>query len=283
MISGEDRSGVGRWLVALDIDGTVLYEDGGISPHVIREVRRVVGMGHEVTLATGRSVSMALPVLDRLGIVPQYVVCANGAIVLERDTGAPMGYTRCLVETFDPTEVLETIRSQLSYASFAVEDADGLFRYTGHFPAGALATTSEHVDFDELLGFPATRLVVFSPDHETSDFLHIVDTMGLNTVSYSVGWTNWLDIAPEGVTKATALERVRRLLDIPRTRVFAIGDGRNDIDMLAWASAAGLGYAMGQSPPEVVAVANRRTGTELEDGAASALARSFQAPEQAAD
>ena len=33
--------------------------------------------------------------------------------------------------------------------------------------------------------------------------------MGLHRVSYAVGWTAWLDIAPDGVNKATALERVR--------------------------------------------------------------------------
>jgi len=221
-------------------------------------------------------VSMTLPVLDRLGIVPHYAVCANGAIVLERDEEAPMGYSRLLVETFDPSGVLRTIRESLSFASFAVEDETGLFRYTGHFPDASLATTSEQVDFEELIGVQATRVVVFAPDHATDDFLSVVDGMGLHKVSYNVGWTSWLDIAPEGVTKATALERVRELLGIPRPRVFAMGDGRNDIDMLAWAGEFGVSVAMGQAPPEVMAVASRVTGTDLEDGAATALARIFQ-------
>ena len=117
---------------------------------------------------------------------------------------------------------------------------------------------------------------MLAPDHATEDFLEIVDKMGLHKVSYNVGWTSWLDIAPDGVNKSTALERVRQLLDVPRSRVAAIGDGRNDIDMLAWASAEGLGIAMGQAPPEVLAVANDTTSTDLEDGAAAALALHFQ-------
>mgnify|MGYP002829776047 FL=1 len=227
------------WLVALDIDGTVLREDGAMGRSVIEEVTRVRDLGHEVTLATGRSVSMTLPVLERLGLTPRYVVCANGAIVLERDESEPDSYARFLTETFDPTDVLTTIRGHLSDASFAVEDADGVFRYTGTFPEGALATTSRQVEFDDLLGAPATRVVVLAPDHATEDFLEIVDRMGLHKVSYNVGWTSWLDIAPDGVNKSTALERVRQLLGVPRSRVAAIGDGRNDIDMLAWASAEG--------------------------------------------
>jgi hydroxymethylpyrimidine pyrophosphatase-like HAD family hydrolase len=51
-----------------------------------------------------------------------------------------------------------------------------------------------------------------------------------------------------------------------------MGDGRNDIDMLEWASVEGRGVAMGQAPAEVLEVANEVTGTDLEDGAATVLA-----------
>jgi len=100
----------------------------------------------------------------------------------------------------------------------------------------------------------------------------VVERMGLHKVSYNVGWTAWLDIAPDGVNKSTALERVRALLDIPRSRVMAVGDGRNDIEMLEWASAEGRGVAMGQAPVEVVAVANETTETDLNAGVARVLA-----------
>ena len=44
------------WLIALDVDGTVLREDGSLGDETLREVRRVAGLGHEVMLSTGRSV-----------------------------------------------------------------------------------------------------------------------------------------------------------------------------------------------------------------------------------
>ena len=265
-----------RWLIALDIDGTVLQEDGTITNAVTRAVARVRDHGHEVMLATGRSVSMTLPILDRLEIVSRFVVCANGAIVLRRDPGAPLGYLRDHVETFDPSDVLTTIRGHLGNASYAVEDAEGLFRYTGSFPDGALAAASDRVEFDELLGVAATRVVVISPEHATEDFLAVVERMGLHKVTYNVGWTAWLDIAPEGVNKATGLERVRAALGIPTSRVFTAGDGRNDIDMFEWtARGGGVAVAMGQAPEEVVAAATDTTGTDIADGLADALSRHF--------
>ncbi len=42
-----------RWLVALDIDGTVLHEDGHLSDQVVKAVQAARDAGHEVTLATG--------------------------------------------------------------------------------------------------------------------------------------------------------------------------------------------------------------------------------------
>jgi hydroxymethylpyrimidine pyrophosphatase-like HAD family hydrolase len=266
-----------RWFIALDVDGTVLHEDGTLGDAVIEQVQRVQKLGHEITLSTGRSVEMSLPILDRLGITPEYVVCANGAITLKRDPDAPPAaahpqYVREHVETFNPEEVLTTVRGHLASARYAVEDADGVFLFSGGtLPEWDSALNGRRVEFDELLHVRATRVVVISPEHAIEDFLAVVEKMGLHRVSYNVGWTAWLDIAPDGVNKAVALERVRRLLKIPRARVMAIGDGRNDIEMLEWAAVSGRGVAMGQAPSEVKAAANETTEADTEDGVAVLL------------
>ena len=261
-----------RWLVALDIDGTVLHEDGTLSSAVIDAVRRARDNGHEVMLATGRSASMTIPILERLGIVPEYVVCSNGAITLRRDTSSPSGYRRYHVEHFDPTPVLTRIKERLPEAHYAVEDQTGLYRYTDWFPEGALDALSEQVTFEELLTTVATRVVVIAPGHEIDDFLARVEDMGLHQVSYTVGWTAWLDIAPDGVNKSTALEIVRTQLGFGLDRCMVVGDGRNDIEMLQWAGHEGRAVAMGQAPEEVRVHSTEMVGDFLEDGVAQALA-----------
>ena len=260
------------WLVALDLDGTLLHRDGSISDAVIEQVRRVDAAGHQVVLVTGRSSATTIPVLEHVGITPRFLVCSNGAITLHHDLGEPGGYRREWVESFDPTDVLRTIRAHLGNARFAVEDEHGGYRHTEPFPEATIGLDSEHVGFDELLNRPATRVVVMSPNHDMEDFLAVVEKMGLHRVSYAVGWTAWLDISADGVNKATAIERVRIELGIPRDRVMAVGDGRNDIDLLSWASESGRGVAMGHSPAEVIEAASERTGTVHEDGLAQVLA-----------
>lgn len=261
-----------RWLIALDVDGTILREDGSHSEIVFEEIRRVAALGHLVTLATGRSWETTRPILVELGITPSHVVCSNGALIMARDEDSTDGYRREHIEVFDPSEVLATLQENLPNAHYLVEDADGFRRYTDATLDWELSH-GELSSREELAAYPATRVVVVSPDHDTEEFLAIVGRMGLHQVSYSIGWTAWLDIAPAGVNKATAAERVRQWADIPASRVFAAGDGRNDLEMFAWARAEGVAVAMGQAPDEVRTAASQVTGTVDDDGLAEALLR----------
>lgn len=274
-----------RHIIALDLDGTVLdhdflgagddYEGGRISVELGEAIRTLHEAGHEVVVSTGRSVDATLPIVERLRIRPEWVIAANGAVTLRRDPLAHRAYRREYVEAFDPSDALLKIRTQLVTARFAVELAEGGFLYTEPIPAGTLPAEQRQVSFDELLGVQASRVVVVSPDHRFEDFLSVVETLGLTHVSYAVGSTSWLDIAPDGVTKASALEVVAAHLEVDRSRVFAAGDGRNDIEMLRWAGRGGDSVAMGQAAPEVKAAARRVTGTVEEGGLFTALRDRF--------
>ncbi|WAC67314.1 HAD family hydrolase [Agrococcus sp. SL85] len=257
-----------RLLVALDIDGTVVREDDSLSPRVRDAVRAVVAAGHVVVLATGRSQATTESTAARLGIEPDHLIAANGALVLERAGDA---YEPVHVETFDPSDALRTIAQGLPTGSFMVEDARGHRRYTDGMVDWNL-DAAERVEFEQLLEVPALRVVVMSPDHEVDEFLEIVEGMGLHKVSYAIGYSSWLDIAPDGVNKATGLARVAEELEIPRERIVVVGDGRNDIEMFEWVAAGGgRAVAMGQAPDEVVAAATERTASVDDDGLALLL------------
>ncbi|SIR94978.1 HAD-superfamily hydrolase, subfamily IIB [Micromonospora avicenniae] len=223
-----------------------------------------------MVLATGRSSATTIPVLDELGIAPRFLVCSNGAVTLHRDPG---GYRREWVESFDPAEVLRSIRAHLVNVRFAVEDEAGRYRYAEPFPPATTGLDSEQVQvaFEELWDRRATRVVAVSPGHGLDDFLAVVEKMGLRRVSYAIGWTAWLDIAAEGVNKATAVERVRAELDIRRDRVMAVGDGHNDVELISWGAESGRGVAMGHSPVELIEAASEITGSVHEDGLAQVL------------
>ncbi|WP_347976836.1 HAD family hydrolase [Microbacterium sp. ProA8] len=260
-------------LIALDIDGTVLLEDESLSPGVVDAVEHAHRAGHEVMIATGRSWEGTRGIMRVLGVAPEFVVCSNGAVVLKRVEADELRYDRWHVETFDPSAVLEQLREHLPDARYLVELPDGRRLYTEYLEDWNL-TNARRVPFEELGSQQVCRIVVVSPEKREQDFVDLVARIGLNHVSYAVGWTAWLDIAPQGIDKSTGLELVRTELDIDPAHVLVIGDGRNDVGMFRWAlDNGGRAVAMAQGPQEVRDAAGETTSSVHEGGVAEVLRR----------
>jgi hydroxymethylpyrimidine pyrophosphatase-like HAD family hydrolase len=254
-------------LVALDIDGTLVDLDSRLSAAVRSEVRRVASVdGTSIVVATGRELLGALPLMAELDLPAGYVVCSNGAVtarVTAADGGGAPSYDVVELVTFDATAAVTLLREHLPEALFAVEVLGVGYRVTGTFPDGELPGELIPVPIEELTAEPVTRVVVRSPRHTPEDFLELTSRIGLHGVSYAVGWTAWLDLAPEGVSKASALEQVRRRLGVEPAATYAVGDGRNDVEMIRWAA---HGAVMASAPPEVLALADEVLPDVTHDG-----------------
>lgn len=263
-----------RLLIALDIDGTVLLEDETLSPGVVAAVAHAHRAGHEVMLATGRSWEGTRGILRILEMQPEYVVCSNGAVIMKRiggDFADELRYERFHVETFDPAEVLKLLREHLPEARYMVELPDGRRLYTEQLDDWNLHN-ARRVPFAELAASPVCRVVVVSPEDTDEDFVDLVARIGLNKVSYAVGWSAWLDIAPQGVDKSTALEKVRVWLEVDPPHVLVMGDGRNDVGMFRWAREhGGRAIAMAQGPEDVRREASETTRSVQHGGVADVL------------
>jgi HAD superfamily hydrolase (TIGR01484 family) len=250
-------------LVALDLDGTTIHHDGTMSPAVGQAVRDVAATGVHVVIATGRAIVAAMPIVASLGLEHGFAICSNGAVTLELDSDEPEGYRILETVTFNPEPALAVLRGSWPDAVVAVEELGVGFKVSAPFPDGELEGVVRVVDWDELSRGPATRVTFRSPTGTAEDFLALVERIGLKGVNYAVGFTAWLDINPEGVSKASALEQVRRRLGVEPACTTAVGDQRNDIEMLRWAA---RGVAMGNAPDEVKACADEVTLDVDEDG-----------------
>ena len=257
-----------RRLIALDVDGTIITHGGHLDARVHAAITACVSNGHHVVIATGRSVVATMPVLARLGIGHGYAVCSNGAVTLRIDPRRPKGYKILEKVTFDPRPALTLLRDELPEALVAVEDLGRGFMVSSPFPDGELMGDQRVVPWDALIAKRATRVTLRMPDAEPEAFMAHIERIGLHEVSYAVGWTAWLDINPEGVSKGSALEQLRRRLQVEPCETVAVGDQRNDIEMLQWAA---RGVAMGNAPEEVQAIADEVTGTVEEAGLATIL------------
>jgi hydroxymethylpyrimidine pyrophosphatase-like HAD family hydrolase len=122
---------------------------------------------------------------------------------------------------------------------------------------------------------PVSRVIIRAPDATADDFVALAERLGLQGTDYVVGWTAWLDLAPVGVSKASGLQYVASALGVEAEDVLAVGDGRNDIEMLQW---AGRGVAMGQAIEVVQEAADAVTASVHDEGVAVELDRYWPAP-----
>lgn len=249
-------------MLALDLDGTTLNHMGELSDGV-RDAIAALPDQVIVVVATGRSIIATTPVLAALGIREGLAVCANGAVTIDLTPAAPSGYAIAETVTFDPRPVLEQLRVALPTARIAVEELGVGFKVSEHFPEGELMGETRVVEWEELVANPVTRVTLRQPEATAEEFGEMVERAGLHGVSYAVGWSAWLDINPEGVSKASALELVRRRIGVEPIHTLAVGDQRNDLEMLHWAA---WGVAMDNAPDEVKAIADEVTGHVDEDG-----------------
>jgi Cof subfamily protein (haloacid dehalogenase superfamily) len=267
-------------LVALDIDGTLLkwVEGGGttheeVSPAVHAAVHRALDAGAHVVLASGRSPHGMTRIAELLDLPAEgaerlWVVASNGAVIFRYP---PLEVVH--EETFDARAAVTAVLEHHPRALVAVEEREvGGYRVNRVFPDGELSGEQLITHVDDIVGEPVSRVIVRDPEATADDFIELAANLGLHGTDYVVGWTAWLDLSPVGVSKASGLQHVCDKLGLTAADVLAIGDGRNDIEMLRW---AGRGVAMGQAVEEVIAAADDVTATVNDEGAAVEISRWF--------
>ena len=290
-VTGSSAPAVGllpdeRLLVALDVDGTILDIEGRISERMMASLARLRARGVRLVISTGRGIQAALPVAHRVGLTDGWMICANGAITLRMDPTAPRGYEVIDSVTFDPADAIAALSRAVPDGIVAVEVLGGGFKVSRPFPDGELIEAQRVVSLEEMASQPVTRVVLRAPGMDVEEFSELVAGCGLHSVEYAIGWTAWLDVAPAGVTKASALQALAARLGTDADHAgqtgqtghagqtgrimhtIAVGDGANDIEMLRW---AGIGAAMGSAPQSVKDSSDIVTEPVWHDGCAALL------------
>ena len=273
-------------LLVLDVDGTVTNSRHEISQATCDAVARIRAAGIRVVLATGRRYRDTLPVAARLGIEDP-LITASGALVkrtsdhatlarAEFGPGVLQGVVACIVEAGH-----EPVLYSDSYADGFDFHCRSLT--VGPTPAGdaerGIQGLAEYLERNRDLARVAADLhrqpppgvfagFAMGPHRamlDLEDSLHagFPGQLSLHTIR-SPRYLNWMcEIAPMGVTKWSGVLSLAREWDIEPAEICAVGDDVNDLPMIR---AAGLGIAMGNAQPEVLAAADRIVGRQDNDG-----------------
>ena len=186
---------------------------------------------------------------------------ARGAITLIR------GF-----DVADAVAVVKQLRPVLPEAGFALETGFEVYFETA-FRIGSV-TDHRRILTDELIGIaPQMRSIIKvlarSPERSADEMVAIARaTLSVDAEISHSGGRGLLEIAPSGASKASGLAWLCGRRGIAAGSVAAFGDMPNDVPMLRW---AGIGHAVANAHPEVLAAAHRVVGHHAEDGVALAL------------
>ena len=254
-------------LIAVDLDGTLVPQSGGVPSGVAAAIERVTAAGALVVAATGRSLSTTGYVARDAGM-HDFAVVSNGAMIVRVDPETVVS-----AQTFDATALLDELAPLLPTATFAVERTDGVFLTSRFFVDTGVSLDIREVTFAELTAEPVVRVIVRSDEHIEEGLGPVVEHLDMHSIAFGVTDVAWLDLGIKGVTKATGLQTLCDGLGIDSSEVLAIGDSMNDLEMLEW---AGCSVAMGSARPAIRAVADHVTGPEPGLGVIEVLDRLFR-------
>lgn len=250
-------------LIALDIDGTLLAGGMTVPAVTVEAVEDVRRAGHHVVLASGRSLVGVLPVARRLGIDEGWVVASNGAVVARVGAALSGGFRLETVHAFDVEPVVRLARAALPIVQVGVEEIGWGYRVSQFFDPSLVNGEQRRVPDPDLWDVPASRVIL-----RAAGVLDLIAPLRALGVTPTPAGPDWLDVTPRDVSKATALERIRERIGVDSRRTLAVGDGVNDLEMIAWAA---RGVAMGHAPAAVVDAADEVTGTLAEHGVVTVL------------
>jgi len=258
-------------LLALDLDGTLINDALQLAPRDERAVTAAAAAGVHVVLTTGRMFRSALPYAERLGLTGP-IINYQGAVV--RDIASGDIWFRCeltipmqqrVLSFAEPRDLhVNVYLDEEVYTARPRPEAD-LYAKIAMVPYHAVGPLSAWIHAE------ATKLVLveLDPQRVPARMAELAAWMGsLGTVTRSLAW--FIEVVNPEVSKSRALALVASRLGVPQAEVCAIGDNKNDQDMIAW---AGFGAAMETAPPEVKAVARYVTTTPDRAGVADVIER----------
>jgi Cof subfamily protein (haloacid dehalogenase superfamily) len=255
--------------IVLDVDGTLLDPWHRITPATAAAVERARAAGLHVLLASGRSANALRGVLAELGL-PGPAIAFNGALVFRLVEAELRALTETPLARAAAAEAYELARAHGAEVGWFTRDG---WRVAAHGPGATeeAALTDEPAQLDPALpdGAPAPlKLMCIVPDLDGAPALHALRERLPPGVSGQFSHPRYLELTAAGVDKARAVEAACAALGLSPAEIAAVGDAENDITMLR---AAGVGIAMGNASPAVIAAADRVTGTNARDGAAAAI------------
>ncbi len=247
-----------RYLIFLDIDGTLLSR-GGVPPRNATAIREAIEQGHLVFINTGRSKGNIpfshlkdVPLTGIVAGLGSYIEMEDQVLFSHAMSGEEITYAMQIAREIRTGLVLEGEQLLLDYLPEHINPHWGKDR-----PAVASVEDMER-------RFPSCRISKISFTNPISEESVKKLSEWLGVISHAT----YAEVFSKGLSKATAMDFLKRHFDVSDDHVIAMGDSHNDVEMLR---AAGIAVVMGDGNPDVKLLADFISVPSGEGGVGQAL------------
>ena len=253
-------------LLVTDIDGTLLNDNNQVTPKTLEAFQQIKREGIKIALATGRFFPDAHYFAKRIAChCPMILI--HGAVIQSFEGSI-------ISQQILPTESIPVLvelaqKEEIPYQIFQ-DDRFIMPRKTKWNDIYINNSEIKPLIISDIVQYLKLHQDVFAftffgtPERLDSMRKKIEEKLN-GSISIANAHPNLLEVVAQGVNKGKTLKKLASYLEIPLSKVIAIGDNYNDIEMIKM---AGLGVAMGNAHQEVKDVATYITTDNNHDGIA---------------
>ncbi len=266
-------------LLALDLDGTLLNDNGEISSENLSSIEKAGTTGTKVIITTGRSYPSAKKFIYQVNS-PDPAITYTGAVI--------QSHEKIIRRVTIDNELIGSLLKTLKDAGYSpiiyLTDDNKYFETLGQFKDGFLqfsaGTESNLIKINNLNERSWEVVIRISVAAGEADIpiLHsaIRKKYGraIKTVdTYFPCWNFYLfEILDKSCSKSMALDFICSMYGIDSSEVITVGDNNNDLDMIRW---AGLGAVMKNGLADVLSEADYITEKNNNENGVSEVIEKF--------
>jgi Cof subfamily protein (haloacid dehalogenase superfamily) len=260
-------------LLALDIDGTLVGEDLILRERTHAAIVAAVARGVRVSLVTGRMATSALVFARELGLHDPIVAYQGGLIRAMPSRDGRVG--RLLFH--------RPLAAAVAREATAWARTHGLDPHLNHLERFIIRADDPRAeDYSAFLGSraelvpdlitaidrPVTKVIAVGDEPRPMSLLAFARRRFEGRAHVTISHPRFLEFVAPGISKGRAVRWLARRSGMPLSRVLAIGDQVNDLEMI---STVGHGAAMPHAPALVRAAARYIAPPLADEGAAQLI------------
>lgn len=240
-----------KYLIALDMDGTLLGSGHEILPETKEYLKELNQKGHKIIISSGRPLRGILPTYNAIGLTTP-AICYNGAYIYEGKESNFPPYKFAF-----PRETILSIIKEIGYEyldNVILETNDDIYMLHDDSTLDIFFSKKNmciHLGFIEnILDQDVMTMLIKIKDPRNNQYIkEIVEKhAGIKLRFWSGHWFEISEIYYEKINKGDALKDIAQYYNIDQDHIIAFGDANNDIELVKFAK---YGFAMKNGEEEV--------------------------------